>query len=253
MGKLNNKIIIVTGAGGGIGLGICSAFAKEGANLVITDIAESSLKKSKDILENNFSSEILPIVADGSKEDSVKEVIEKTIEKFGKIDVLVNNAQASKAGMLIEDLSKEDFDLAINTGLYATFFYMKYSLQYLKKSKGSIINFASAVGFFGNVGQSSYAASKEAIRALSRVAAREWGQYNINVNVVCPLAFTPRLKQWSEEYPDLFNDTIKDIPLGRYGDPENDIGKVCTFLASDDAKYISGETISVQGGSGLRP
>lgn len=253
MEKFNNKVVIITGAGGGIGLGISTAFAKEGANLVITDISESSLEKTKGILEKEFSIKILTVVADGSKEDSVKEVISKTIETFGRIDVLINNAQASKAGVLLEDISKEDFDLAINTGLYATFFYMKYCLQYLKESKGSIINFASAVGFFGNVGQSSYATTKEGIRALSRVAAREWGQYNININIVCPLAFTPRLKQWSEEYPDLFNETIKDIPLGRYGDPENDIGRVCVFLASDDAKYISGETISVQGGSGLRP
>ena len=101
--------------------------------------------------------------------------------------------------------------------------------------------------------RASYAAAKEGIRALSRVAAREWGEHGVNVNVVCPLAMTPSLEKFKREYPERYADNIKNIPLGRFGDPKEDIGRVCVFLASDAASYISGETISVQGGSGLRP
>ena len=123
----------------------------------------------------------------------------------------------------------------------------------MKESKGSVINFASGAGLFGKLGQSSYAAAKEGIRGLSRVAAAEWGPDGIRVNVVCPLAMTESLEQWRGAYPDLFAKTIQGIPLGRFADPEKDIGRVCVFLASDDASYVTGETITLQGGSGLRP
>lgn len=249
--EFKGKTIIVTGAAKGIGYGIASAFANEGANIVITDVLdmESSVKK----LENDFKVSVLGIKADGGKEEEVKKVIAKTIEKFGRIDCLVNNAQSSKAGTLLIDHSKEDFDLAIYSGLYATFFYMKEVFPYLKETKGSIINFASGAGITGKMGQSSYAAAKEGIRGMSRVAATEWGHYGINVNVVCPLAMTNRLEQWKEEYPDLYEHTIEEIPLGHFGDPQKDIGRVCVFLASDAASYLTGSTINLQGGSGLTP
>lgn len=154
---------------------------------------------------------------------------------------------------MLEQHSKEDFDLAIYSGLYATFFYMKACFPYLKESKGAIINFASGAGLAGRAGQSSYAAAKEGIRGLSRVAATEWGPYGINVNVVCPLAMTPGLEAWRKEYPALYEQTIKGVPLGHFADAEKDIGRVCVFLASEDASYLTGETITLQGGSGLRP
>ena len=149
--------------------------------------------------------------------------------------------------------TKEDFDIAILSGIYGAFYYMKGCFPYLKESKGSIINFASGAGLFGKPGQGSYAAAKEGIRGMSRVAATEWGQYGIRVNVVCPLAMTESLQQWKTEYPELFEKTIKEIPLGRFADPAEDIGRVCVFLASKDASFITGETITLQGGSGLRP
>ena len=108
-------------------------------------------------------------------------------------------------------------------------------------------------GLAGQPGQASYAAAKEAIRGLSRVAATEWGPDNINVNVVCPLVMTQALAQWKEEYPEVYAKTIQGIPMGRFGDAEKDIGGTCLFLASPAASYISGETITLQGGSGLRP
>ena len=253
MGKLDGKTAIITGGGKGIGFGLARAFAKEGANLVLTGRTESRLVNAKEILEKEFGVEVLPIVADGADEDAIRNVVNKTVEKFGKINVLVNNAQVSKSGVMLKDHTKEDFDLAIYSGLYATFFYMRECYPHLKESKGSVINFASGAGLFGKLGQSSYAAAKEGIRGMSRVAAAEWGPDGINVNVICPLAMTESLEQWKEAYPDLFEKTIQGIPLGRFADPENDIGRVCVFLASDDADYVTGETITLQGGSGLRP
>ncbi len=253
MKKMADKIVIVTGGGKGIGLGISTAFAKEGANLVITGRTESTLKNAKANLEKNYGIKVLAITADGSKQENVENVIDKTVEEFGKIDVIVNNAQASKSGLLLADHTIEDFDLAIYTGLYGTFNFMKLSFPYLKETKGSVINFASGAGLAGRPGQSSYAAAKEGIRGLSRVAATEWGEFGINVNVICPLATTESLAKWKEEYPELYEKTIQGIPMGRFADPEKDIGRLCIFLASEDGKYITGETITVQGGSGLRP
>lgn len=195
----------------------------------------------------------MAITADGSNEEDVKKVIDTTIEEFKRIDAIINNAQASKSGLLLVEHSVEDFDLAINTGLYGTFNYMKFAFPHLKESKGSVINFASGAGLAGRPGQSSYAAAKEGIRGLSRVAATEWGEHGINVNVICPLAMTESLEKWREEYPELYERTIQGVPMGRFADPEKDIGRLCVFLTSEDGHYITGETITVQGGSGLRP
>lgn len=253
MGKMKDKVIIVTGGGRGIGFGISTAFAKEGANLVLTGRTAKTLEAAKDKLEKEHGIRVLIVTADGSDETAIKNVIKKTIETFGRIDALINNAQTSKSGVLLADHSKEDFDVAIMSGLYATFFYMREAFPYLEETKGSVINFASGAGLAGRAGQSSYAAAKEGIRGMSRVAASEWAEFGINVNVVCPLVMTEGLKKWKEEYPDLYEKTIQSIPMGRFADPETDIGRICVFLASEDADYITGETITLQGGSGLRP
>lgn len=253
MKRLQDNVTIVTGGGKGIGFGLASAFAKEGSDLVITGRNENRLLEAKKRLEEEYSVKVLAIVADGADEAKIKEVIAKTIETFGKINTLINNAQASKSGLSLIEHTREDFDLAINSGLYATFFYMKEAFPYLKESRGSVINFASGAGLFGKPGQSSYAAAKEGIRGLSRVAATEWGPEGVRVNMIAPLAMTESLIEWKASYPELFAKTIQGIPLGRFADPMQDIGRVAVFLASDDASYITGETITLQGGSGLRP
>ena len=253
MKRLDSNVTIITGGGKGIGFGLAQAFAEEGSNLVITGRTESRLLDAKKRLEDQYGIQVLPIVADGADEAAIKNVVSKTIEKFGKINTLINNAQVSKSGTPLVQHTKEDFDLAIYSGLYAAFFYMRECFPYLKESKGSVINFASGAGLFGKLGQASYAAAKEGIRGMSRVAAAEWGPDGVRVNVVCPLAMTESLQDWKEHYPDLFEKTIQGIPLGRFADPKDDIGRVCVFLASDDAHYVTGETITLQGGSGLRP
>ena len=194
-----------------------------------------------DISENN------------DNEAVAKGVVEKAIEAFGRIDVLINNAQASASGVAIQDHTTEQFNLAMYSGLYATFYYMKACYPYLKESKGSIINFASGAGLFGNYGQCSYAAAKEAIRGLSRVAATEWAKDGINTNVVCPLAWTSQLENFEKAYPDAFKANVKTPPAGHFGDSELEIGRVCVQLASPDFKYMNGETLTLEGGMGLRP
>lgn len=266
MGHLTGKTAIITGAGravlsdgrcGSIGYGIATAYAKEGANLVITGRNVKKLDDAKEELERLYGVKVLCVQADVSKENdneaTVKNVVQKTVETFGRIDVLINNAQASASGVTLEDHTLEQFDLSVYSGLYATFLYMKYCHPYLKETRGTVINFASGAGLFGNYGQCAYAAAKEGIRGLTRVAANEWGKDGINVNIVCPLAWTAQLEKFEQAYPEAFKANVKMPPLGHYGDAEKEIGRVCVQLASEDFKYMSGETLTLEGGMGLRP
>ncbi len=266
MGMFTGKTVIVTGGGravlddgrcGAIGYGISTAFAKEGANLVITGRNIKKLEEAKAELEGNYGIKVLWCQADVDKSDEaeqrVKEVVKETVDTFGRIDVLVNNAQASNAGIPLKDQSVEQFDLAIYSGLYAAFLYMRECYPYLKETKGSVINFASGAGLFGNAGQASYAAAKEGIRGMSRVAATEWGPDGINVNCVCPLAWTSALEKFKNEYPEAYEKNVTMPPMGHYGDAELEIGRVVVQLASPDFKYMSGETLTLEGAMGQRP
>ena len=266
MGFLKGKTAIITGAGyatlsdgrcGSIGYGIATAYAKEGANLVITGRNVAKLEKAKEELERLYGIKVLAIAADISagedNEATAKGVAEAAMEEFGRIDVLINNAQASASGVTIQDHTTEQFNLAMYSGLYATFYYMKACYPYLKETQGSIINFASGAGLFGNYGQCSYAAAKEGIRGLSRVAATEWAKDGINTNVVCPLAWTAQLEGFKNAYPEAFEKNVHTPPMGYFGNPENDIGRACVQLANPDFKYMTGETITLEGGLGLRP
>ena len=259
MGIFSGKVAIITGGGKAksIGYGIAVAYAKEGANLTITGRNEQKLLDAKEELEREYGIQVLAMQADvtpdDESEDRVSEVVKATVEKFGRIDVLINNAQASASGIPLSMQSKDHFDLGVYSGLYATFYYMRACYPYLKESQGSVINFASGAGLFGNVGQCSYAAAKEGIRGMSRVAANEWGKDNINVNVVCPLAMTAQLENFQKAYPEAYEQNLKAVPMGRFGDPEKDIGRVCVLLGSPDFKYMSGETLTLEGGMGQRP
>ena len=266
MGFLTGKTAILTGGGksvlsdgrcGSIGYGIATAYAKEGANLVITGRNVQKLEDAKVELEKLYGIKVLPVQADlnagADNEDVVKKVVEQTIDAFGDIHVLINNAQASASGVTLADHTTEQFDLALYSGLYATFYYMKACYPYLAKTKGSVINFASGAGLFGNYGQCAYAAAKEGIRGLTRVAANEWGKDGINVNIICPLAWTAQLENFQKAYPDAFEQNVHMPPMGHYGDAEEEIGRVCVQLASPDFKFMTGETITLEGGLGLRP
>lgn len=266
MGFFTGKTVIITGAGravlsdgrcGSIGYGIATAYAKEGANLVITGRNVQKLEDAKADLEEKYGIKVLVIQADvnagADNEAVVANVVKQTIDTFGDIHVLINNAQASASGVTLAEHTTEQFDLAMYSGLYATFYYMKACYPYLAKTKGSVINFASGAGLFGNYGQCAYAAAKEGIRGLTRVAATEWGKDGINVNIVCPLAWTAQLEQFEKAYPDAFKANVHMPPMGHFGDSELEIGRVCVQLASPDFKYMSGETITLEGGMGQRP
>ena len=266
MGFLTGKTAIITGAGravlsdgrcGSIGYGIATAYAKEGANLVITGRNVAKLEAAKEELEKNYSIKVLAVQADvnagADNEAVVNHVIEETIKEFGRIDVLINNAQASASGVPLAEHTTEQFNLALYSGLYAAFYYMKACYPHLAKTKGSVINFASGAGLFGNFGQCAYAAAKEGIRGLTRVAATEWAKDGINVNIICPLAWTAQLEQFQKAYPDAFEKNVHTPPAGHFGDAELEIGRVCVQLASPDFKYMTGETLTLEGGLGQRP
>lgn len=266
MSFLKGKTAIITGAGratldngkcGSIGYGIATAYAKEGANLVITGRNVKKLEDAKEELERLYGIKVLTVQADvcdgADNEAVVNEVVKQAVDTFGRIDVLINNAQASASGVALKDHTTEQFNLAMYSGLYACFYYMKACYPYLAKTQGSVINFASGAGLFGNYGQCSYAAAKEGIRGLSRVAATEWAKDGINVNVVCPLAWTAQLEQFEKAYPDAFKANVKMPPAGHYGDVETEIGRACVQLANPDFKYMTGETLTLEGGMGLRP
>jgi len=266
MSYFKDKTVLITGGGkatladgsaGSIGYGIAIAYAKEGANLVITGRNLKKLEDAKEELERLYGIRVLPVQADISAgADNVAiaaDVIRQAVETFGGIDVLINNAQASASGVTLADHTLEQFNLALYSGLYAAFHYMQAAYPYLKQAKGSVINFASGAGFFGNFGQSSYAAAKEGIRGLSRVAATEWAKDGINVNVIAPLAWTAQLENFRQAYPDAFDKNVHTPPVGYFGRPEEDIGRVCVRIAHPDFKYMTGETLTLEGGLGLRP
>ena len=266
MGLLSGKTAIITGAGrtvlsdgksGSIGYGIATAYAKEGANLVITGRNIKKLEDAKEELERLYGIQVLVVQADvnagADNETVVNNVVKQAVDTFGRIDVLINNAQASASGVTLRDHTTEQFDLAMYSGLYAAFYYMKACYPYLVESKGTVINFASGAGLFGNFGQCAYAAAKEGIRGLSRVAATEWAKDGIGVFVICPLAWTAQLEQFEKAYPEAFKANVKMPPAGHYANPELEIGRALVKLADSDFKYMTGETLTFEGGMGLRP
>ena len=266
MGFLSGKTVLITGGGravlsdgkaGSIGYGIAIAYAKEGANIVITGRNKKKLDDAKEELERLYGVKVLPIQADisaGADNAAIAGAVgAEAVAAFGGIDVLINNAQASASGVPLVNHTTEQFDLAIYSGLYATFHYMHACYPYLAKSHGSVINFASGAGLFGNYGQCAYAAAKEGIRGLSRAAATEWSRDGINVNIICPLAWTAQLEQFKAAYPEAFTQNVKTPPMGYFGSPEEDIGRVCVQLAHPDFKYMTGETLTLEGGLGMRP
>lgn len=244
--KLENKVAIITGGASGIGRGIALAMAKEGAHVVIVDINDekgaATEKELNEISRGKF------IKANISDREEIKRIVSETVQTFGQINILVNNAHASKQ-ILFTETRPEDLALSFDTGFYPTFNLMQECFPYLKETKGSVINFASGAGLTGMVTQASYAAAKEAIRGLSRVVANEWGQYQINVNLISPIALSPGVEQWKEHFPEAYQETVNKIPLKRMGDCEQDIGRVAVFLASEDSSFITGQTIMVDGGS----
>ena len=245
--QLKDKVAIITGGAGGIGQGIVRRFLREGARVLIVDIADQATgDKLVEDLRRGGDAKYLR--SDISVSDNAPLIVSAAIEAFGKLDILVNNAHASKQAPIIET-TQEMWDLSLGSGMFATFWLMKAAYPELKKTKGAVVNFASGAGLKGMANQVSYAAAKEAIRAITRVAANEWAVDGIRANLVAPVALTPGIQQWARAFPTEYQEVLKGVPLGSLGDPETDIAPAVVFLASDAAKYITGQTLMTDGGS----
>ncbi len=194
--RLDGKVAIVTGGAGGIGRGITRAFTKEGAKVLVVDIND----EAGNALASELGDSVRYLAADISKEASAAQICAAAVDAFGSVDVLVNNAHASRQAPLLQT-TQEMMDLSFGTGFYPTFWLMKACYEQLKAHEGSVINFASGAGIDGQVNQASYAAAKEAIRAISRVAANEWAADNINVNLISPLALTEGVEAYIAANP----------------------------------------------------
>lgn len=242
--RLQGKTAIVTGGAAGIGRGIVRAFVKEGASVLAVDVDGDKGRA----LEDELGDAVRFLDADISVEANAEAIVAAAVAAFGRVDVLVNNAHASRQAPLLET-TQEMFDLSFGTGFYPTFRLMNAAHDQLAANNGSVINFASGAGIEGSVTQGSYAAAKEAIRAISRVAANEWARDGINVNVISPLALTEGVEAYIEANPGIEKHLLAGTPMRRFGDPEHDIGRVAVFLASEDASYMTGQTLMVDGGA----
>lgn len=244
MNDLKNQVVIVTGGAAGIGAALTTVLTQRGAVVVAVDINADAGKK---IAESN-PDKIVFLEGDVSKESVAKKAVELAVSRFGKLTGLVNNAHASRQKPLME-LTKEDWSLSFGTGFDATLYFMKAAYPELAKSGGSIVNFGSGAGLLGLETQASYAAAKEAIRGLSRVAANEWAPDNIRVNVICPKALTEGVAQWKKDHPEQYEASANQVPMMRFGDPQKDIAPVVAFLLSEDSRYMTGQTLMADGGS----
>ena len=249
--KLADKVAIITGGAGGIGQGMVRRFLAEGADVVVVDIidqAEGDALVAELAAEVRGAEHAMYLQKDIAVEENAAAIIAATVERFGKLDALVNNAHASKQAPILET-TQEMWDLSLGTGMWATYHLMRAAHPELAKTRGAIVNFASGAGMKGLPTQVTYAAAKEAIRAISRVAANEWAADGIRVNLVSPIALTPGISQWAKAFPEDYQEVVDGIPLGRLGDPETDIAPVAVFLASDDSQYMTGQTLMADGGS----
>ena len=183
------RVAIITGAGQGCGFGVAQVFASEGASLVITGRVAEKLDKAKVELAAR-GAKVVICVGDGSVRANAQRAVQSAIDAFGRLDILVNNAQTAKTGVMVEDISDDDLKITFGSGFFATLYHMQAAFPHLKERGGAIINFGTKVGILAAAGYGAYGANKEAIRALSRVSAKEWGRYKIRVNVLNPGALS---------------------------------------------------------------
>ncbi|GAA3305417.1 SDR family oxidoreductase [Dactylosporangium vinaceum] len=246
---LEGRAAIVTGAAQGIGRGIAQALTERGAAVLLVDHNAETLARTTEALAGRT---VAPLVCDIREPGQAERIVAAAVEAFGRLDVLVNNAIATRAAGPFTEHSDEDYDLVFDTGPRATFRLMKAAFPHLVASgSGSVVNLGSSAGTEGQAGWATYAAAKEAVRGLSKVAATEWGAANVRVNVVCPFANSEGAQLWEQYDPESFGAALAKVPLKRIGDTRTDVGALVAFLASDDATYITGQTIMIDGGWGM--
>ena len=239
--KFIDKTVVVTGSRRGIGLGIALAFAKEGANIVLNATSEID----QEVLElfTPYPGEVLSVVGDISKFEVAESLVEQTIEKFSKIDVLINNAGITRDGLVLK-MKEKDFDDVIDVNLKGCFNLIRFVSPYMVRQKsGSIINMTSIVGVSGNAGQVNYAASKAGIIGLTKSVAKEIGSRGITVNAIAPGYIDTEMTQALPEK--IRKEWEKQIPMRKFGTVE-DIAEACLYLA--EQKYMTGQVLQINGG-----
>lgn len=246
--RLEGRVAIVTGAGQGVGRGIAMAMARNGARCVIADVSEESGEKVRAEIKA-IGAEAIFVPCDVTRREHAQTTVERCLEAFGQLDILVNNAQRAPIRPTpLMDHTDEIVDLCFDTGFRGTLYFMQAAYPHMRENGGRIINLGSGAGLEGMAGQGAYGATKEAIRALSKTAAREWGPEGINVNILCPLAKSPGVAAMLEQAPEMEKRMTLGHPIARIGECEEDIGGVAVFLASEDARYVTGQTLPADGG-----
>ena len=244
MKSLEGKTVIITGGARGIGFAIAKKFASFNAIPIIIDILQDTIKDAVSQLKDlGYNAD--GYVADVTNPEVIGNLFKEIHKKYGKIDILINNAGITRDGLLIK-MKESDWDLVLNVNLKGTFICTQKAARYmLKQRNGSIINIASVIGIMGNAGQANYAASKGGIIALTKSSAKEFASRNVRVNAIAPgFIETDMTKKLPEDVMKSYKDAI---PLNRMGKPE-DVADLCLFLASDFSSYITGQTIQVDGG-----
>lgn len=241
---LSGKVAVVTGGARGIGRAIAIKLAKEGANIIISDINLTGALDTAKVIEEQ-GRESIAVEGDISIFDDVEAMVKQAIDKFGRIDILINNAGVTKDGLLLR-MKKEDWDFVLNVNLTGTFNCSKVVAKYMIKQRtGNVVNISSVVGVMGNAGQVNYASSKAGVIGLTKSMARELALRGIRVNAIAPgFIDTEMTRNLSEEARDKM---LTQIPLTRLGTPD-DVANCVNFLVSDDADYITGQVIHVNGG-----
>jgi NAD(P)-dependent dehydrogenase (short-subunit alcohol dehydrogenase family) len=250
MGRLQDRVAIVTGGGDGIGRGIALRFAAEGANVLVADIDTAAAERVAAEVRAGTGADALACPTDVGDKHQVGAMVAAAVDRWGTVDILVNNAWGGGRIGRVEHKTDELLDHAMHVSLYGPFWAMQCAFGEMKeKGYGRIINMCSLNGVNAHVGTLEYNVAKEALRTLTRTAAREWAPTGIVVNAVCPAAKSAAFRRAAELIPGLEQTADAGNPMGRLGDPEHDIAPVVVFLASEDCRYLTGNTLFVDGGS----
>jgi len=243
--ELNGRVVLVTGAGQGVGRGIAIALSRAGATVVLTGRTLSKLEAVRDELGAGH-----PIAADMTDRAQIRGVVETIEKKHGRLDCLVNAAYDARVG-LFDALTAADARWDWESGFAGPLRCMQACFPLLSRSKGNIINVGAATGLKPDTTSFTlYASTKEALRSLTRTAAMEWASHGIRVNALIPLATSPSYTAWGERNPSAYQTNLETTPLRYLGDPVLDVGPGAVFLASDDAHYLTGTTLMLDGGRG---
>jgi NAD(P)-dependent dehydrogenase (short-subunit alcohol dehydrogenase family) len=249
MGQLEGKVAVVTGAGQGIGAGIARRYAKEGARVVVAEWNAETGRSVAAELEG-LGAEARFAQTDVGRKQDVEAAVQSAVEAWGTVHVLVNNAWSGPPMGRIEWKTTEEMEDALRIGFLSNFWSMQAVFPLMKAQRwGRIVNMCSLNGVNAHMYTVHYNTAKEAVRALTRSAAREWARHNICCNVICPAAATESYREVMSKNPEMEKQILATHPMGRMGDPEKDIGAVACFLASEDSAYLTGNTLFVDGGS----